>query len=35
MIQDIIRTMDGYQRELHSEATRQGIAAARRRRQGC
>ena len=35
IIQDIIRTMDEYQRDLHSEDTRRGIAAARRRRQDC
>ena len=32
---DIIGTLNEYQRELHSEATRRGIAAARRRRDGC
>ena len=31
----LIETLNEYQRELHSKATRRGIAAARRRRQGC
>ena len=35
LIEGIIRTVDDYQRSLHSEDTRRGIAAARRRRQGC
>ena len=32
---DIIETLNDCQRELHSKATRRGIAAARRRREGC
>ena len=35
LVEGIIQTIDEYHRALHSDATRWGIAAARRRRQGC